>query len=318
MSEKFQNFNELADKLGMPVSSLTVFFYSSKKYDRIRKPEIRRKIFEITGIESYKFDESSGSEGDIFRNWIRSNVNIKMGKKRGKDLDKKGMIGRDNVELRFKTQLELARALGMPKGTLSSFISTPGKKILKLEYRRNIFKITEISSYASDEPSGSERQEFLDWISRNVQTHKTRGNRQTGSLPPDDFSRQHEGLQVLPKSTTSTGSEISSLIETIETASARLRRLIGTGIPGATEGLQRIVKEESGSVVNKFLATFSALKDFLELLKKSTPEQRKMIKDRIPPRDIGYVTSFLRALYDEDHFSDFMFFSEYKVGENYE
>ncbi len=318
MSERFQNFNELADKLGMPVSSLTAFFYSSKIYDRIRRPEIRKKIFEITGIESYKFNESSGSEGDVFRNWIRNNVNIKKRKERGKTSDEKGVRGRGNVEVRFKTQLELARALGMPQGTLSSFISTPGKKILKLEYRRNIFKITEISSYASDEPSGSERQEFLDWISRNVQTHKTKGNRQTGRLPPEEFSRQHGGLQVLPKSTTSAGSEILTLIETIEAASAKLRRLIGTSIPSATEGLYGIGKEESESVVNKFLATFSALKNLLELLKKSTPDQRKMVKDKIPPRDIGYVTSFLRALYDEDHFSDFMFFSEYKVGENYE
>jgi len=50
----------------------------------------------------------------------------------------------------------------------------------------------------------------------------------------------------------------------------------------------------------------------LNQFKSSTENDRHLLKKMIPAMDVGYVVSFLRALYDEDAFQDWLFFSDYK------
>jgi hypothetical protein len=72
-------------------------------------------------------------------------------------------------------------------------------------------------------------------------------------------------------------------------------------------------KISSDVEVEKLAKIFYSLARALEPFKHGTPEQRKRIRNKIPPQDLGYVMSFLKAMYDEDSFTDFMFFSEYKL-----
>ena len=58
---------------------------------------------------------------------------------------------------------------------------------------------------------------------------------------------------------------------------------------------------------------FYSLARALEPFKRGTPEQRKRVKEKILPQDLGYVMSFMKAMYDEDSFTDFMFFSDYTL-----
>jgi hypothetical protein len=54
------------------------------------------------------------------------------------------------------------------------------------------------------------------------------------------------------------------------------------------------------------------LADELEFFKKS-PAARKTFRRIVPGEDVGYITTLLRALYDEDQFQRWLLFSEYKL-----
>jgi hypothetical protein len=54
------------------------------------------------------------------------------------------------------------------------------------------------------------------------------------------------------------------------------------------------------------------LADELEFFKKSTAA-RKTFRRIVPGEDVGYITTLLRALYDEDQFQRWLLFSEYKL-----
>jgi transcriptional regulator with XRE-family HTH domain len=41
--------------------------------------------------------------------------------------------------------------------------------------------------------------------------------------------------------------------------------------------------------------------DYLEFFKDATKEEREILKKTIPPEDVGYFTSLLSSLYDENH-----------------
>ena len=78
------------------------------------------------------------------------------------------------------------------------------------------------------------------------------------------------------------------------------------------EDMRNFEKTEETDPVNNFIISFYRLAEALEPLKESDKELRDKIKKEVPTKDVGYVVSFLKALYDEDKFSDFMFFTNYK------
>lgn len=50
----------------------------------------------------------------------------------------------------------------------------------------------------------------------------------------------------------------------------------------------------------------------LERFKKGTPADRDVLRAMVPKRDVGYLTTLLRALYDEDEFQTWLYFTEYQ------
>lgn len=55
------------------------------------------------------------------------------------------------------------------------------------------------------------------------------------------------------------------------------------------------------------------LADELEFFKQKPESVRRVFRKVIPGEDIGYVTTLLRALYDEDQFQRWLLFSDYKL-----
>jgi hypothetical protein len=53
----------------------------------------------------------------------------------------------------------------------------------------------------------------------------------------------------------------------------------------------------------------------LDFFKQGSAVDRETLRRTIPGRDMGYLTSLLRALYDEDQFEAWILFSEYELGE---
>jgi len=51
----------------------------------------------------------------------------------------------------------------------------------------------------------------------------------------------------------------------------------------------------------------------LEFFKSCTEDERKIFKRIVPGQDVGYITTLLRALYDEDKFQRWLLFSTYTM-----
>jgi hypothetical protein len=59
-----------------------------------------------------------------------------------------------------------------------------------------------------------------------------------------------------------------------------------------------------------------ALSSELEFFKNCTENERKIFKKIVPGQDVGYITTLLRALYDEDKFQRWLLFSSYTMKGN--
>lgn len=51
----------------------------------------------------------------------------------------------------------------------------------------------------------------------------------------------------------------------------------------------------------------------LEYFKEGPPEVREIFREVVPPEDVGYVTTLLRALFSEDQFQRWILMSDYRV-----
>lgn len=63
----------------------------------------------------------------------------------------------------------------------------------------------------------------------------------------------------------------------------------------------------------KTLRLLMSLSSELEFFKTCTEDERRIFKKTVPGQDVGYITTLLRALYDEDRFQKWLFFSTYKM-----
>ncbi len=61
----------------------------------------------------------------------------------------------------------------------------------------------------------------------------------------------------------------------------------------------------------KLASSFYELAEVIISFRESDKNQREKVRQIISSKDVGYVISFLKALFDEDKFSDFIFFSKY-------
>ena len=88
---------------------------------------------------------------------------------------------------------------------------------------------------------------------------------------------------------------------TIQQAPAFAERGAAPQQPGASKQASRIWD------------TMKQLCQQLEFFKQGSREDRETLRKVVPGRDVGYATSLLRALYDEDEFQSWILFSEYSV-----
>jgi hypothetical protein len=68
--------------------------------------------------------------------------------------------------------------------------------------------------------------------------------------------------------------------------------------------------EDRARYIMKLLLALSAE---LEFFKSCSEEGRKIFKKIVPGQDVGYITTLLRALYDEDKFQRWLLFSTYTM-----
>jgi FtsZ-binding cell division protein ZapB len=101
--------------------------------------------------------------------------------------------------------------------------------------------------------------------------------------------------------------EIQGLKEKVNQIDARLSaaRLYQKSTESASTNA-----EEKARKVMRLLISLSGE---LEFFKNCSEEERKTFKRIVPGQDVGYVTTLLRALYDEDKFQRWLLFSTYTL-----
>lgn len=72
------------------------------------------------------------------------------------------------------------------------------------------------------------------------------------------------------------------------------------------------VKSVSGEqAARDLLMTLHRLLNELHYFKRGTPADRATFRRLVPARDVGYVTTLLKAMYDEDQFQTWVYFADY-------
>ena len=72
-------------------------------------------------------------------------------------------------------------------------------------------------------------------------------------------------------------------------------------------------KRSSAAHAAEVLRALRQLGQVLEFFKTGSPTDRDLLRRMVPGTDVGYITSLLRALYDEDRFEEWILFSNYTM-----
>jgi hypothetical protein len=82
----------------------------------------------------------------------------------------------------------------------------------------------------------------------------------------------------------------------------------------ARPGTPEEYRSENEERVRRIVGTFYSLKDQLEFLKGENEQGRELFRKQMSRRDAAYMVALLQALFSEDEFQKWIFFSEYKSG----
>jgi hypothetical protein len=94
--------------------------------------------------------------------------------------------------------------------------------------------------------------------------------------------------------------------------SRKLQRKISQQNPRDRDGIEQL-EDDPSERATRIKILLIKLADELEFFKQKPEPVRRIFRKEIPGEDIGYVTTLLRALYDEDQFQRWLLFSDYKL-----
>lgn len=177
-----------------------------------------------------------------------------------------------NKQSRWRRQRDLTDFIGIDNSTFSKYCT--GKSFPKGEIRKKLFEITGMESLNKN---GTTKKKYVKNISEDdeVSHNKT----------PDDI-----------------GTIINNIIKEFENLKSSLNQ---------NKKLLSYSKKNEPSYL-KFANAFYQLAEEIALFRGSGIKEREKLRNLISAKDVGYVSSFLKALFDEDKFSDFILFSKYE------
>lgn len=144
---------------------------------------------------------------------------------------------------------------------------------------------------------------------------RTRRAARTSSIPGVVSSKQNLSTDVkvreLPADTGILVRELKELREKVEQMDAKM-----TAARMYQETGKKSVSTNANEKARTVMRLLSSLSSELEFFKNCTEDERATFRKTIPGEDIGYITTLLRALYDEDKFQRWLFFSKYTMKGN--
>lgn len=180
-------------------------------------------------------------------------------------------------QTKWKTQKDLADDLHLPYGTIKNYFQ--GIKIPKGKNRKILYDLTKIESI----------------LDKN-QLKKSVINLVDGN----------DEVKIIGD-TTIYYKTIDSCLRTI---SENIEIIRNTQTHNYSEAFSDIHKKSTNQKISYLF--YSLAKELINY-RKSTKSDRDELRKLISAKDLGYIISFLKAIYDEDKFSDFIFFTEYNL-----
>jgi len=174
---------------------------------------------------------------------------------------------------KWKTQKEIAEYLGIPSSSFRKYFQ--GRSIPKGEMREKLFQITGIEQLKGD----------------------------TIKKDTMEVQSQDDTKQVSLKDHID---EIDKSVEIIQKELESLKNYIKENKKSFQDQIKRT------SAPERLAVAFYSLSEEIISFRKSNLNQREKVRQLISSKDVGYIISFLKALFDEDKFSDFIFFSTYE------
>ena len=120
----------------------------------------------------------------------------------------------------------------------------------------------------------------------------------------------YEGREEHPEERTeeTLGGSIEEMMEALEDLQKKIWVVKGLLNSRMGKKLERSA-EERAYFIGELIQT--VIRE-LEYFKNGTKEDRDVFREVVPPEDIGYVTTLLKALYSEDQFQRWIFISRYR------
>lgn len=241
-------------------------------------PDLRRKLFEATGLKVFEQVAVTHNETTVPPEEIETGAN-----KEGSSpkTDEK------NLPDDLRTQLRVAMdKLGLTLHEYSQKYEVSPNMLKK--YKRGIAKPT----------SGKNVAAILNILrDANTETPKRLG----GHIEQTELAEATDDFRVLTK-------EMSVLRKKLDQI---LLKVAEKQSNGTNEDLK-----EGGDAEERAKKTMRLLLNLsteLEFFKKCSEKERALFKKIVPGQDVGYITTLLRALYDEDKFQRWLLFSNYDM-----
>jgi len=246
-------------------------------------PELRRKLFKATGLEVFRTDiglpesVSSSHEEDSYKNNGKPHVNPSYERRIGSLINLSDQLKTALKKLKM-TVPQCSQKYGISPNMLKKYkrgISRPASE-------KNVSAILKILKDAGLGPH------------EEISSSKTYTEGAKHHTPTDILTNE---IHVLRKK-----------IDEID------RRLSASNLYGSADlELRPLGVTEMETRAKRIVQILLQLSSELEFFKRCSEEGRKTFRKIVPGPDVGYVTTLLRALYDEDKFQRWLLFSDYEM-----
>ena len=243
---------------------------------RATSPELRRKLQEATGLKAFD-PVTNASETPI------------------------SVVANTKQTQRFKGTSDRQKERSVPEG-LPILLESAAKKLgLTMEECSEEYKIKldALKKYRS----GVRRPAS----EKNI-TAVLRILDDTGVVAAEESHPEKAGTHELPVDTEALTREVRGLREKVDQMDAKL-----TAARIYQEMGKKATSTNAGEKARTVMRLLMSLSGELEFFKNCTEDERRIFRNTVPGQDVGYITTLLRALYDEDKFQKWLFFSTYTM-----
>ena len=222
------------------------------------------------------------TEAEAFRNWFASQTT-------------------------YNSLFAMERALNITKYYLH-LIKNGSRRAADPELRRKLREATGLKAF---DPISDVPKIAVHIVANHSDLHKKthpHGNLQNLTEPTIKKSSTNAKILEQPIDTLLLIKEVKQLREKVDQIDTKLTE---------ANVYQEIAKKPSSNNVEERAKTvmrlLMSLSSELDFFKNCTENERKIFKGIVPGQDVGYITTLLRALYDEDKFQRWLLFSTYTM-----